>query len=151
VAAVTLTPADLEPFAVIDEVKAQAMIDDTLARAARLAPCILDEDFAYPDAAKAILRGVVLRWNESGTGITTTQTAGPYGMTVDTKTTPRFWPTEIQELQGMCLGTEGTGAFTVDMVGCGVVHADICSMYFGATYCSCGADIAGFPLWEVTA
>jgi hypothetical protein len=42
-----------------------------------------------------------------------------------------------------------TGAFTVDLAGTAnaVRHAVTCSLYFGATYCSCGADIAGFPIY----
>jgi hypothetical protein len=29
-----------------------------------------------------------------------------------------------------------------------VVHAPWCNLNFGATYCSCGADIAGEPIYE---
>ena len=32
-----------------------------------------------------------------------------------------------------------------------VVHAETCSIYFGATYCSCGAVIAGYPIFGTTA
>lgn len=42
----------------------------------------------------------------------------------------------------------GVGAFSVDTAPCGSVHALACALYFGATYCSCGADIAGFALYE---
>jgi uncharacterized membrane protein len=45
--------------------------------------------------------------------------------------------------------TEGSGAFSVDMAASGTVqHLPWCSVYFGATYCSCGADIAGYPIYE---
>lgn len=40
------------------------------------------------------------------------------------------------------------GAFDVDTVSCGSAHLAWCSLNFGATYCSCGVDIAGFPLFE---
>lgn len=42
------------------------------------------------------------------------------------------------------------GAFAVDTVRCAGNHADICSLYFGALYCSCGADLTAgmYPLWE---
>ena len=149
-AAVTLTVLDLAPFATIDPIKAQAMIDDAMALAARVAPCITDAAFAYPDAAKAILRGAVLRWNDSGTGAVTQQAAGPFSQTLDTRQTRRsmFWPSEISELQKLC--REATsGAFAIDTVGGSSVHADICALNFGALYCSCGASIAGYPLWEV--
>lgn len=149
-AAVTMTVDDLSPFATIEEVKARLMIDDAIALAARVAPCILDADFAYEDAARAILRGAILRWNEAGSGALQAQTAGPFGQTLDTRTQRKgmFWPSEIDQLQGLCQA-DSTGAFGIDTLGCGTVHADICSLYFGALYCSCGADIAGHPLWEV--
>lgn len=103
-AAVSLEPSDLTPFAVIDTEKAQAMIDDALALAARVAPCILDDTFAYAAAAKAILRGAILRWNDSGSGALQAQTAGPFGQTLDTRQVRKgmFWPSEIEQLQELC-------------------------------------------------
>ena len=47
------------------------------------------------------------------------------------------------------VGDDDKGAFSIDTVGCATVHADICALNFGASYCSCGADIAGWPLYEV--
>ena len=40
------------------------------------------------------------------------------------------------------------GAYSIDTVATGTVHADWCALAFGATYCSCGADIAGYPIYE---
>jgi hypothetical protein len=117
VAAVSLSPIDLDPFAEIDPVKAQAMIDDALALAARVAPCLTDAEFAYEDAAKAILRGAILRWHDAGTGAVQQQTAGPFGMQVDTRQQRRgmFWPSEINQLQDLCRDGDTRGqAFTVD-------------------------------------
>jgi hypothetical protein len=117
VAAVTLTPDDLTPFATIDSAKAYAMIDDALAMAARVAPCITETDFAYDAAARAILRGAILRWNEAGTGALQAQNAGPFGMQVDTRQQRRgmFWPSEISQLQDLCRDGDTRGqAFTVD-------------------------------------
>ena len=116
-AAVTLTPADLVPFASIDDAKAQAMIDDALALAARVAPCILTDTFEHDAAARAILRGAVLRWNEAGTGAMQSQTAGPFSQTLDTRQQRRgmFWPSEIQQLQELCRDGDVTGqAFSID-------------------------------------
>lgn len=149
-AAVTLTLEDLAPFADIDPLKGSAMIEDALAMAARVAPCILSEDFLYPEAARAILRRAVIRWNELGSGATVTQSAGPFGQTVEAKPSRGlFWPSEINDLSALCADGTSGNAFTVDSVGCRTIHADVCSLVFGALYCSCGADIAGFPLWEV--
>lgn len=54
--------------------------------------------------------------------------------------------------------TSSSGAFSIRPAGCATVHADICSantyvaangaIMFGGAYCSCGADIAGYPLYE---
>jgi len=156
VPAVELVPPDLEPFADIEEAKAEAMIDDAIAMAALVAPCILDDDFAYPAAAKALLRAAVLRWNDAGTGAiqSESKTAGPFGhsQTIDTRQQRRnlFWPSEIESLQKMCQGS-ASGAFSIDTLpACTPVHADICSLNFGATYCSCGAVLTGsWPLYEV--
>jgi hypothetical protein len=43
---------------------------------------------------------------------------------------------------------EGSGAFSLDMVASSTVHLAWCSLMLGATYCSCGADIAGYPIFE---
>ena len=149
--AVHVTTDDLAPFAEIDPVKALAMIADATAMAARVAPCILESDFEYPGAALAILRGAILRWNEAGTGAVTSQQVGPFGQVIDTKQQRRgmFWPSEIEQLQDLCRGPETSGAFDIDTVSTGTVHSEACSLAFGATYCSCGADIAGFPLFGV--
>jgi len=45
--------------------------------------------------------------------------------------------------------TDPSGAFSVDMVGSGTMHLPWCSLAFGATYCSCGVDIAGRPIFGV--
>lgn len=152
--AVSLTPSDLSPFAEIGHEKALAMIEDALALAARVAPCILTDEFAEGAAAKAILRGAILRWNEAGTGALQSQQAGPFGMAVDTRQQRRgmFWPSEIEALQELCQGPEDqSGAFTVDLVPVSgnVAHADICTLNLGGEYCSCGALLTGlFPLYE---
>ena len=148
--AVTITPTDLAPFAAIPDEKATAMIADALGLAAQVAPCILEVDFKHPDAAKAVLRGAILRWHDSGSGAAASKTWGPYSETLDTRTPRRamFWPSEIEQLQSMC--ATSTGAFTIDAVPCdpAILHADICTVNFGG-YCSCGAWLTGrLPLYE---
>jgi len=44
--------------------------------------------------------------------------------------------------------TDPSGAFTIDMAGVGSLHLPWCSLYFGGAYCSCGVDIAGYPIFE---
>jgi hypothetical protein len=51
-----------------------------------------------------------------------------------------------------------SGAFSIRPAGSGTCHADVCTantyvaangaIMFGGAYCSCGADIAGYPLYE---
>lgn len=116
--AVTLTVEDdLVPFAPnIDATKAEIMIVDALALAARAAPCILDDDFAYEDAAKAIIRGAILRWNDSVAGAAVTQlVAGPQQITFAPE--PRkslLWPSENAALARLCSDASSRTAYMVD-------------------------------------
>lgn len=117
--AVTLTIDDLTPFApALDEAKANAMIADALALAARVAPCILEVDFEYDEAAKAILRGAILRWNDSGNGAYVQQTAGQFSVVTDNRQGRKsmFWPSEINELAALCGSGATRGAYMVDMI-----------------------------------
>jgi len=43
---------------------------------------------------------------------------------------------------------ESDGAFAVDMVGRAAVHLAWCTLMLGGNYCSCGVDIAGYPIYE---
>jgi hypothetical protein len=149
VAAVVLTPDDLAPFADIDPVKAQAMIEDAVAIAATVAPCILTDSFQNAAAAKAIIRGAVLRWNEAGSGATTSETIGPWSSSTSAPRKGMFWPSEITDLQKLC--STSSGAFAVDTVSTSQQqHADICALNFGALYCSCGAVLTNlYALYEV--
>lgn len=153
--AVAIELADLAPFANIDEAKALAMIDDSLAMAKLVAPCISDSDLSEDKAAaaKAILRAAILRWHDSGSGAVSQQVAGPFQQTMDTRQQRRslFWPTEIEQLEKLCRADDtGGSAWGYDAVGCGVPqHAEVCSLNFGADYCSCGAVLAGAPLYEM--
>jgi hypothetical protein len=44
--------------------------------------------------------------------------------------------------------TDPKGAFSIDLVGASSVHLPWCSLMLGALYCSCGVDIAGYPIFE---
>lgn len=148
--AVSLTTADLAPFAEIPPAKAQAMIADAVAMAAVIAPCILEEDFASADAAKAVIRGAVLRWHEAGQGAVSQLTALQFSQTFDTRQPRRnlFWPSEITMLEKLCQDASSGGVWAYDTVTSGEYHADWCAFVFGANYCDCGAILAGVPLWE---
>lgn len=109
---------DLAPFATIEATKAAAMIEDAEAMALLAAPCIGADGFAYGAAVKAILRGAVIRWNDSGSGALQAQQAGPFGQTLDTRQERRgmFWPSEITALQSLCADSQG-GVYSVSLAG----------------------------------
>lgn len=44
--------------------------------------------------------------------------------------------------------TDPKGAYAIDMAGEPTVHLAWCSYSLGASYCSCGFDIAGYPIFE---
>ena len=113
-----LDTSDLAPFASIEDTKAEAMIDDAEAMAVLAAPCITAVGFAHTTAVRAILRGAIIRWNESGSGALQAQTAGPFGQTLDTRQERRgmFWPSELVALQNLCQ-TVGGSAYTVSLAG----------------------------------
>lgn len=128
-------------------------VDGANARATRVAPCLADNPTPQQMAeARLILVGAIKRWSEAGSGAVQQQSAGPFSMGVDTRQRGGFnlWPSEIAGLQDVC-GSEGRReAFAVDLAPAAVdaCHSPICSLNFGATYCSCAANIAGFPLYE---
>ena len=149
------------------------LIDQMLAgangQAARVAPCLgwdgTETDKPAPNAdqlaeAKLVLIGAVSRWMQAGAGAfsQTTEVKGPFteSQTIDTRqsaTGYRLWPSEINQLQEICKkDDQDSGAFSIDtapVAGCSP-HADICSINFGANYCSCGAVLTNlmYPLYE---
>ena len=150
-----ITPEDIAPFADIDADMLAAMIADVTAMAILVAPCLKDEADLTEEqkaAAKAVLRGAILRWHDSGAGAFQSQTAGPFTVQMDTRQQRRgaFWPSEIEQLQDICGANTGR-AFTLDTAPGYTAggHSPTCSINFSSTWgCSCGADIAGFPLFE---
>lgn len=126
------------------------------ARAVRVAPCLGSTDPAPTEEqlaeAKLILLGAIIRWSQAGSGAYQSQTAGPFGVTFDTRQRGGFnlWPSEISQLQDICK-TSGQQAYGIDTVRATGVHSPICSIYFGGGACSCGASIAGEPIYETDA
>lgn len=150
--------ADL-PSAIQSAELVNAMLAGANARALRVAPCLgyttdTDAGTVAPTddqiaEARLVLIGAISRWSEAGSGALSQQAAGPFSQTIDTRqrTGYNLWPSEIADLQAICKG-EGSGAFSVDTAPCASIHSPICALAFGADYCSCMADIAGFPLYE---
>lgn len=154
-----ITIGDL-PAALQSADMVETMVAGANAKASRVAPCLTwdgtvsDEPAPSADQlaeAKLVLIGAVKRWAEAGSGALSSQQAGPFGVTVDTRQRTGFnlWPSEITDLQAICSGgSVGREAFSLDTAPACSSHLPWCSLSLGATYCSCGADIAGFPLYE---
>lgn len=157
-----LNPDDLAPFASIDEAKAVEIIGDVTAQAVIEAPGLerlleagadqlTGRDRAKVRAVKAILRKVVLREHEVGTGAVTQQqqSAGPFAQmkTFGSAQESRgiFLLDEVRRLRKICAG--GRRAFTVDTVP-GTRpdrHSPACPP--SPQPCTCGAAVAGEPIF----
>lgn len=154
---VTDLPAAVQSAEMVD-----VMVAGANAKALRVAPCLgwdgSESGQPAPTAeqlaeAKLVLIGAVKRWVDAGSGALSQQQAGPFAQTVDTRqrTGYNLWPSEITDLQGICSGgPTGRQVFSVDTAPAGgSAHLAWCSLNMGATYCSCGVDIAGVPIYEL--
>lgn len=150
-----ITPEDIAPFATIEQAKLAAMIADATAMAILAAPCLADEQALTAEQlaqAKALIRSAILRWNDAGTGSVQQETAGPFSVSFSQQARKSlFAPDEVKRLQGICRDTSTGGAFSIDTAPqTATIHADICNLNLGASWCSCGADIAGHPIYEAS-
>lgn len=154
---VIITTDDLEGFPGInlpgDEARLEKMIEDALAMASLTAPCILEDEFLEDTKrvgqVRAVLRGAIVRWNESGSGAATNLVSGPFQATLDTRQ-PRkslFWPSELSQLRDICDAFNGktkSKVFAIDTSPSpspsSSLHAEICSVFFGGL-CSCGSSL----------
>ena len=149
-----ITTDDLAPFATIITAKAEAMIEDAEAMALLTAPCLSDLPLTDPKrgAAKAVLRGAILRWNDAGSGAVQQTQVGPFGQSIDTRQARRamFWPSEIEQLQRLCASASTGKAFDIDTTSTSGAagHAPWCDLMFGGLDCSCGFALAGAPIFE---
>lgn len=143
---------------------AETVVNGLNAKVLRVAPCLgwdgQTEGFPVPTEgqlaeAKLILLGVVTRWAEAGSGAVKTAQSGSHAVTFDTQQRSGYnlWPSEIEGLQDICKAqgaSVGRLAFSIDTAPRRTLsgHTLWCNLLMGDTYCSCGASIAGFPLFE---
>jgi len=74
------------------------------------------------------------------------QSGGPFSVTMKPANPAGDFYLTKQEKKA--LGDGAQRAFGVQIAGLiASIHAEWCSLNFGATYCSCGADIAGAPIY----
>lgn len=146
-----IEPEDLEPFADIDPAKAEAMIEDAEAMALLTAPCLSDLEAEDPKrgSVKAVARTAILRWNDAGTGAIQQVSSGPFQQSAQPQARrAMFYPSEIEHLRNLCKGGSNGKAFAIDTVPTlGTGHSVICSLMLGGVRCSCGADVAGEPIY----
>ena len=90
----------------LDTATVEDMIETVYADAVLVAPCIKDEDFVIPEyrvKVKSILRGVVLRWADAGSGGVKQRAAGDFSESLDLSSSGgKLRPGEIRELQDLC-------------------------------------------------
>lgn len=86
--------------------------------------------------------------NQTGTGVESwQQSTGPFAATIrPVNPSGDFYLTKQEKA---ALGAGRSQAFGVQIADTStLVHRPWCALMFGATYCSCGADIAGAPIYE---
>ena len=150
------------PFATLTELKqrwpdfpagadehAETLLDDASEFIVDMVPAAVNSS---PGTRRRVVCAVVRRSMEASlaTGsVQTTMTAGPFNIN-QSPANPHgdFYLTKNEK---KALGHGQQKAFSVTV---GPARADLsahrpwCSLMFGATYCSCGADIAGEPIYE---
>ena len=137
-------------------------IEDAEAMARLAAPClasiITDSDLAA--TVRAILRGALMRWRDQGTGVKTSVTKQAGAFQLSETTDNRSWiqtkggiftADELDDLRRLCSPAANATSGTASTVALSplAIHDQTCSLVFGALYCSCGADIAGEPIFGV--
>lgn len=100
------------------------MVAGANAAAARVAPCLVATDPPPSNEqlaeARLILLGMIQRWTEAGSGAFQQQTAGPFGVVVDTRQKSsgfRPWPSEIADLQTLCATDSDSRVTSVQFIG----------------------------------
>jgi hypothetical protein len=104
-----VTATDIQTFDDdIDTTLAEAMIETVWADVVLVAPCIKEESFGddqpeYLIKVKSIVRAVVLRWADAGSGGVRQRAAGDFSEILDKDSAGgKLRPGEIRELQDLC-------------------------------------------------
>lgn len=120
-AAVALTPADLQMFVQVSDDMANELIDTTLARVRRKYPCLFDIALSEDDAqtARGIIRDAILRRIDTGSGGVQSEGKGPFTTTYlpPDKRHGLFTEADVTELTAICAGQQEAAGPAVP-VGC---------------------------------
>jgi hypothetical protein len=149
------------PFASLDELKARwpdfpvgadahatVLLEDASQFILDTAP---SAGLATPSTRRRIVCAVVRRAMPDADGMdgmeSIQQSGGPFSVTMKpVNPAGDFYLTKQEKV---ALGAGAQKAFGVQVAGFAVSsHLPWCNLNFGATYCSCGADIAGEPIYE---
>ena len=156
-----MVDVDPFPFATVEELKARwpdmpagsedhagTLLEDASQFILDMVPSSVD---AKESTRLRVVCAVVRRSMEAshaGGSSQASWSAGPFSMN-NSPVNPHgdFYLTKNEK---RALGDGKQKAYSVDITGSRVtdVHRPWCSLAFGATYCSCGADIAGEPIYE---
>jgi hypothetical protein len=144
--AVALGQAAPEPGSVTEQQwqmwidDAEMLIDNRIAELSATAPSAITRDYVVREAVVAHIKKP-----DDATQVT---------ISVDDASSSRTYQsgkgrvTILDEWWKMLgLVEADASAYSIDMVASGMVHQPWCSINFGATYCSCGADLAGYPIY----
>lgn len=144
-----------------DEARAQAALDDASALIRSIAgktwttDGALDDD--VPDIILTIAVSAARRSFVNPSGVTQEgETAGPFNRNVSyANASSDVYLTKAEKSQVLDAAADagdGGGAFSIDTAPCiSDNHSLLCTLRFGGAYCSCGVDIAGYPLYELDA
>lgn len=102
-----ITPEDITVMVPdVTPEKAAALLADVVALAGLTAPCILRPEFTATAAAKAVIRGAVVRRASILSGAVRTQTSGRHSVTEDNRATGSdrdvFTDAELESLAALC-------------------------------------------------
>lgn len=150
------------------EAEAVIYIKSAWARAITLAPCLGDPaKFSnlkpeQLEAVKEVLRDVVIRRAERGSGVVSQEGAADYTRSLRDIGASIFRPSEIRDLQSICSDVKRrprASTIPTGFMGSCSHHASWCAVNFNGAldgnptgaprWCDCGADLTsdGSPLW----
>ncbi|MEH0058802.1 hypothetical protein [Auritidibacter ignavus] len=156
-------PTEVVPFATVDELKdrwpdfppgteafAATLLEDATQFILDVAPNAV---YVSAGTRRRVVCAVVRRAMEAyeadtGGGESLQFGTGPFQFT--SKPNNPHGDFYLTRLEKKALGEGAGGAFTMSLTGGGTCpeHRPWCNLRLGATWCSCGADIAGKPVYE---
>lgn len=142
------------PLDSAEEARATVLLGDAATRIrvacpdidARVASQALDPDVPKIVSVEMVRRAMLSPVDQPAAG-QVQQTAGPFSQSISyTNPTGDLYLTKAEK---QILGCGAQEAFMAPMTAPRARHLPWCNLMLGAAYCSCGADIAGAPIYEL--